>query len=298
MSDGSAAALSHFGLGTAGFGRRLDGRRAEEIIHTAVEEGITHIDTAPMYGLGQAESMVGRYLRRHRDRVTVATKVGILPPPSSAARVLPGRFLRGPLGARQDYSPAAVRASFQRSLAELATDHVDLLLLHEVAPEQVSEDLLDFLFGCVAEGTARAVGTATWREATVAISAARAPFPAVAQVPWLPPGGEPTAGTNPQTIVHSVVRTVLEGVLEPARARRGDLLRWSEQLGVDCSRSEVMAPLALALARDQAPSVTTLFASRSPARVRANVRGARGYSADSELIDGFAQLVCAELSRR
>ena len=92
--------------------------------------------------------------------------------------MLPGRLLRGPLaGGHQDFSVRAVRHSVERSLRRLGTDHVDLLLLHECSPEQVTDELLGFLSQCVTDGKALAAGTATNREATVK-SPSQGSFPA------------------------------------------------------------------------------------------------------------------------
>src|SRR5205807_2674411 len=100
------------------------------LLHAALDRGITHFDTARMYGVGQAEVALGEFLAGRRDQVTVATKVGLVPPPS-AFRVLPGRLLRGPLGVRRGFDLRSVQRSLDRSLKALRTDYVDLLFLHE-----------------------------------------------------------------------------------------------------------------------------------------------------------------------
>ena len=283
------------GLGTAGLSRRLGVKGALAIMHAALQEGITHLDTAPMYGLGQAEALVGQFVRDRREQVTIATKVGISPPPAAAGRVLPGRLLRGPLGPRQDFAPATVRNSFERSLRRLGTDHVDLLLLHEVGPEQIDDDLLEFLTGCVREGKAIATGTATGPEATAAIRSRHEPFPAVTQVPWQPLVRTSGTSTGDRTITHSSVKlglAVWRRLLEdPSKLRS-----WSDRLGVDCTRSEVMAALALALTLRDNPGGTALFASRSPSRVRADSGLARQYLADTPLLERYAEGLRAELA--
>jgi aryl-alcohol dehydrogenase-like predicted oxidoreductase len=58
---------SSFGFGTAYLGRRHGLRRGVRLLNTAFEEGITHFDTAPMYGPGLAERVVGRFLAGRRD---------------------------------------------------------------------------------------------------------------------------------------------------------------------------------------------------------------------------------------
>ncbi len=270
---------SSLALGTASFWRGLGRAAVTAVVEAAVDEGITHLDTAPMYGLGHAEALLGDFLSRHRDRVTVTTKVGILPPPAAARRVLPGRLLRGPLGPRTDFGVAAVRTSFERSLRALRTDYVDILLLHECAPEHVTEDIVDFLHGCVANGAALAIGTASSRASTDLIAARWDPFPGVVQFPWTALGGDVTRDGK-LAISHSSVKTVLDRVWRrPDEARR-----WSESLGVDCTRSDVVAGLALAMAQRDNPAGVTLFSSRSPDRIRANRRLAATYAGDDELL--------------
>src|SRR5438270_5381241 len=75
--------VSRVGLGTWAIGGWMWGGTDEdesvETIHTAVERGITLIDTAPAYGFGRSEEIVGRALAEHRlrSRVVIATKTGL-----------------------------------------------------------------------------------------------------------------------------------------------------------------------------------------------------------------------------
>ena len=143
---------------------------------------------------GDAEGLIGRFLAPRRDELTVTTKIGI-PPPPAVSRLIPGRLLRGPLiSGAQDFEMQSLRTSFERSLRRLQTDYVDILLLHECAPDQVTEELLEFLEDRMADGTARAVGTATSRKETAEIANKWAEFPVVALVPWAPEfvGADPT----------------------------------------------------------------------------------------------------------
>jgi D-threo-aldose 1-dehydrogenase len=287
-------AVSEIGLGTAGIARRLGRRTIEDIFDAALDEGITHFDTAPMYGLGQAESMLGRWLAGRRDQVTVTTKVGLLPPPAAPAAVLPGRLLRGPFRAgREDFSLPAVRASFERSLRRLRTDYVDLLLLHECSPSSVTEELLEFAAGCVSEGSARATGVATGTSETAAISKRWAPFPGVAQVPWVPGTDPPTLPAGGVLITHSSAGVALRAV---GQARAEERRRWSDELGIDCDDGDVVAGLGLALARRDPASTSTLFATRHADRLRANCRQAAIHAEHPERLDRFERLLWAQLA--
>jgi aryl-alcohol dehydrogenase-like predicted oxidoreductase len=113
----------------------------------AWDAGITLFDTARSYGFGDAEAVLGEFLRGKRDKAVIATKFGITPqkpgalkrmviPVARAAMQAPGvRKLRGGGGSRQiihgEFTVAGLRRSLETSLRELRTDRVDVLFLHE-----------------------------------------------------------------------------------------------------------------------------------------------------------------------
>lgn len=118
--------ITPVGVGTAPIGSGRDwpvwwGPQEEDesirTIHTALDLGVNWIDTAPFYGWGRAEEIVGRALGG-RDDVLVFTKCGTLP---DAER-----------GDRMDLSPQAIRADVEASLRRLRRERVDLLQLHDV----------------------------------------------------------------------------------------------------------------------------------------------------------------------
>ena len=111
--------VSVVGLGTNNFGRRTDLDAARPVIERALELGITHIDTADVYGGGGSETIIGEVLGARRDQVVLATKFGIQFPGSTVER----------RGAR-DYVLPAVEASLKR----LRTDWIDLLWMHRPDP--------------------------------------------------------------------------------------------------------------------------------------------------------------------
>src|SRR5436190_24000703 len=126
--------ITPVGVGTAPIGSGRDWPvwwgpqdEAESIrtIHTALDLGLNWIDTAPFYGWGRAEEIVGRALHG-RDDVLVFTKCGTLP---DAER-----------GDRMDLSPRAIRADVDASLRRLRRERVDLLQLHDVDSATPIED--------------------------------------------------------------------------------------------------------------------------------------------------------------
>ena len=158
------------------------GRKASlAALARAYEGGVNYFDVARSYGYGRAEGVLGEFLQGRRDQCIVTTKMGIQPSlPSYASRfVLPMlRFAASRLSGLQSLSARRgerlsgvsgghfevpnLRASVETSLSELATDYVDILLLHEVAAEDLKRDeILRLLQDVVSEGKARAIGLAT-----------------------------------------------------------------------------------------------------------------------------------------
>ncbi len=165
------------GFGCASLMRLASRRDRQELLFTAWDGGIRHFDVARMYGLGQAEGELGRFLKGRRDSVTVATKFGIEP---KAAVGAVARF-QGPLRASLERFPAARRAvrsraesfhaprhydatlaqrSLDRSLLELGLEYVDVLFVHDPRPcdEVHADGLRAFFADQKARGTIRAWG--------------------------------------------------------------------------------------------------------------------------------------------
>jgi len=142
--------VSRLGLGAmsmAGYYNIGAGSDAESIrtIHRALELGITHIDTAEIYGPFTNEELVGKAIKGRRDQVVLATKFGLV----SHAGGGPGVI---------DSSPANIRVSVEGSLKRLGTDHIDLYYQHRVDPNTPIEDTVSALAKLVAEGKIRYIG--------------------------------------------------------------------------------------------------------------------------------------------
>ena len=96
-------------------------------IRTALDTGVTLIDTAPAYGPYHNEELVGRAISARRAEAVLATKVGLI--------VDPVTFEFG-----KDGRPEAVRASCEDSLRRLGVEHIDLYQLHRVDPQVPLEE--------------------------------------------------------------------------------------------------------------------------------------------------------------
>jgi aryl-alcohol dehydrogenase-like predicted oxidoreductase len=142
--------VSRIGLGTmamSGYYLDPESSDAESIrtIQRGLELGVTHIDTAEIYGPYANEELVGRALKGSRDRVVLATKFGLV----SHAGAGPGVL---------DSSPANIRTAVEGSLKRLGTDRIDLYYQHRVDPDTPIEDTVGALAELVAEGKVLHIG--------------------------------------------------------------------------------------------------------------------------------------------
>ena len=143
-------AVSRIGLGTMAMsGYYLDPNSSDtesvRTIHRALELGVTHIDTAEIYGPYANEELVGRALKGRRDDVVVATKFGLVSHAGDGPGVL-------------DSSPANIRTAVEGSLRRLGTDRIDLYYQHRVDPDTPIEDTVGTLADLVAEGKVLHIG--------------------------------------------------------------------------------------------------------------------------------------------
>lgn len=151
--------VSRIGLGAmsmAGYYNVGQGSDDESIrtIHRALDLGVTHIDTAEIYGPYTNEELVGRALKGRRDKVVLATKFGFISHSGGGPGVL-------------DSSPANIRVAVEGSLKRLGTDHIDLYYQHRVDPKTPIEDTVSTLAKLVAEGKIRYIGLSEAGPATI-----------------------------------------------------------------------------------------------------------------------------------
>lgn len=182
---GTSLVSSRLGFGTASVHHLASAKQRLQLLATALEHGITHFDTAPMYGEGMAERTLGAFISAgKRDRVTLATKVGF--PALPFAEMAPlwmyvkkasdsiWRRIRGPEVCRRTRKLAVqdVSDSFTRSLRNLRTEAVDILFVHEPVPEETPAiaRLADWLLEQKRMGRTRYVGLAGNAAACVAVN--------------------------------------------------------------------------------------------------------------------------------
>src|ERR1700690_1812827 len=132
--------VSELGLGCATLGgSRIDVARqaAEDIVAAAWAAGVRYVDTAPFYGVGQAERAVGDAMRDHpRDEWVLSTKVGRLLRPNPTGVHADGRHHPLPFDPVYDYSYDGIMRSFEDSLQRLGLARIDILYVHDIGAYQ------------------------------------------------------------------------------------------------------------------------------------------------------------------
>lgn len=140
--------VSEMGLGCMGmseFYGEADDAESIQVIHRALDLGVTFLDTADMYGWGKNEELVGRAIKGRRDQVTLATKFGNMRGPN-------GEFL-GING-----SPNYVRTACDNSLKRLGVETIDLYYQHRVDTNTPIEDTVGAMAELVKAGKVRYLG--------------------------------------------------------------------------------------------------------------------------------------------
>lgn len=107
--------------------------QARATVSHALDAGITYVDTAPQYGLGRSEHVVGEVVREAAPRPVISTKVGRLLRPVAPERQDKGNWVDPlPFDQHYDYSYDAVMRSFEDSLQRLGLDRVDIVYVHDI----------------------------------------------------------------------------------------------------------------------------------------------------------------------
>lgn len=141
--------VSEVGLGcmnlSHAYGVPPSKEQGEAVLQKALDLGITHFDSAALYGFGRNEELVGPFLKPHRDKIVLVSKCG----------------MRGENGVRSiDGRPEKIREDVENSLRRLQTDVIDLYYLHRYdkgTPVPI-EDSVGEMSRLVDEGKVRAIG--------------------------------------------------------------------------------------------------------------------------------------------
>lgn len=114
----SVLGFGAWGIGGSPFWSTEGDKASEKALLKAVDLGINFFDTAPVYGFGHSESLIGKTLKPHRDKVLYATKCGI-------------RWEKESLGSiRKVATKESIFEEVEQSLQRLQTDVIDLYQVH------------------------------------------------------------------------------------------------------------------------------------------------------------------------
>ncbi len=245
---------------------------ARNVLLRALDLGITHFDTAALYGFGANESLVGATLAPHRRRFMLASKCGMTG--VNGQRVIDGR-------------PETLLRTCDESLRRLQTDVIDLYYLHRWDKKVPIEDSVGALGQLVKAGKIRAIGLSEVSAATLRKAHAVHPITAVqneyslwsrnpeialldacdelgvAFVAFSPLGRGFLAGavTDPATLYEKDIRRGMPRFQEPHFSRNQELLASLRQLGADIGATP--AQLAIAWLLNKRASIVPIVGTTS-----------------------------------
>jgi aryl-alcohol dehydrogenase-like predicted oxidoreductase len=297
--------VSLAGLGTNNFGRRLDAAATREVVAAALDAGVTHFDTADIYGDGLSEEYLGRALGARRGEVTIATKFGYHGAPRRSVR-------------QAGWVPQAVEASLRR----LKAGELDLLYYHKPDPATSLLETLKIMNGLLERGLVREIGCSNFSSAQLDEAAAlaserglrgfavveneyslleRAPEGGVLEtagrlgmafVPYFPLASGLLSGAYRRG-QPSPRGSRLGGDGRPAEeVLSGDQLDLVERLAAYAeARGHTLLELSLSYLAAHAPVASVIAGATSPAQVRANAAATGAWPFTSDELDAVRELL-------
>jgi len=121
-----------------------------DAVTAALDKGINLFDTAPVYGFGRSETLIGRALKSARDKVVIATKCGLLWTGEEESAIY------------RSLKPESVRKEVEQSLRRLSTDYIDIYQIHWPSPRDPLEATMEAMVRLKEEGKIRAIGVSNF----------------------------------------------------------------------------------------------------------------------------------------
>lgn len=167
----SHMSVSALGLGTWAIGGGewwgdSDEQASIQTIHEAIKAGITLIDTAPGYGFGRSEQVVGKAIKGKRDQVILSTKCGLWWHDERGSEF----FEQAGYQVRRCLEPDTIKRELELSLKRLDTDYVDIYFTHwQAVPPYMTEisKTMDCLMDLKRQGLIKAIGASNVTEAHI-----------------------------------------------------------------------------------------------------------------------------------
>jgi aryl-alcohol dehydrogenase-like predicted oxidoreductase len=263
-------------------------QQSVRLLQTAFDAGIRYFDVARLYGNGSAEGVLGSVLPRIRDQVIIASKAGIVPwsmlhwlrfkSKARKALRLGGPLARALVAAPPPsserygaFSVTELVSSVHRSLKELRTDYLDVLLLHECSVADAQrEEVIGLLGQLRARGKIRSFGIATHFTETCQLLTETPEVAPVAQF------GSDAMNRHMRrlpreraelVVTHTPIKQVLPRLLTHLAADEVAAQRWTSRTGLSSKDRSGMAALLLADAIAENPEGIVLFSTSQPERI-------------------------------
>lgn len=303
----SGISTSAVGLGTWAIGGWMWGGTDEQAsiaaIQASIDEGVTLIDTAPAYGMGRSEEIVGLAIKGRRDKVVLATKCGLV-----------WHVQRGNYFFSQQDKPVhrhlgreSIRHEVEESLRRLGTDYIDHYITHWQDPTTPIAETMAALEELKAEGKIRSIGASNCSSDDLAAYAAAGQIDAVQEEYSMVKRNieqeiVPFCCSRSITVLSysSLALGLLSGKIGPERTFSGDDLRKDNPRFSVANRSkvaalmEVLRPIAgehdasaaqivIAWTIAQPGITSALCGARNPEQARENAAAGRIRLSPSEL---------------
>lgn len=155
--------LSPVTFGAMAYDSGIDDEARIAVMRAALDAGITSFDTAPLYGFGRSERLLGRAIRGRRDEVRILTKVG-LRWDDEHGDVL---FATPERTVRKDGRPESIRREIDQSLERLGVETIDLIQVHHPDPTVPLRETMDALEEARLAGLVRAIGVSNHSPAEI-----------------------------------------------------------------------------------------------------------------------------------
>lgn len=274
-----------------GFGCAYIVPESARLLDAAFDAGVRHFDVARSYGRGLTEGVLGRFLRRHGDEVSITTKYGIRPPFNNPM-VARARALLKPLVKRLRQSPtldrqidqsisgmynkaaftgAEAETSLLTSLRRLNRTSVDIFLMHEADAADLGDPtLLMTLQGLRDNGVIGDFGVGGLARRLPQLMGERSEFCRVLQYEWTavdPVPVHPGAFAILYRTFGGRAGEVRSALIENEKLRKD----WSDEIGLDLGAPGCFERLMLKAAYDARPDAMILFSSTKPQNILANV---------------------------
>jgi len=144
-----------WGIGGAPFWKNEGDKKSIDSIKASFDQGINIFDTAPVYGFGHSEELIGKALKPVREKVILATKCGL-------------RWDKESLSAlRKDASRKSILEEIDQSLKRLGTDWIDLYQVHWPDVETSHQETMETLLEIQEQGKIRSIGVSNYSAAQI-----------------------------------------------------------------------------------------------------------------------------------